>query len=98
MAAPTFHAIVMVDIESFGPRRNPVQVSLRQSMYETVQQACEDAHIEWDDVVVVDRDGGIMLLVPPATSMVDIAGRFVRALDANLAEKARMFSEAHRMR
>ena len=39
MAVPTFHAIVVVDIESFGPRTNPLQASLRQAMYDVVREA-----------------------------------------------------------
>jgi hypothetical protein len=98
MAAPTFHAIVVVDIESFGPRRNPVQASLRKNMYEVVQEAGTDAHLDWSAVTDLDRGDGVILLIPPPTSTVDLAGAFVRALDANLKEKASMFSEAHRMR
>jgi hypothetical protein len=98
MAVPTFHAIVVVDIESFGPRTNPLQASLRQAMYEVVREACGEARIEWDTTVALDRGDGIILLVPPATSAVTIAGQFMRALDAVLAEKAVIFSDAHRMR
>jgi hypothetical protein len=98
MAVPTFHAIVVVDIESFGPRTNPFQASLRQAMYDVVREACAEARIEWDTTVALDRGDGIILLVPPATSTVTIAGQFMRAMDAVLAEKAAIFSDAHRMR
>jgi hypothetical protein len=39
-----------------------------------------------------------MLLIPASVSMVHIAGSLVRALDANLQEKAAIFSDAHRLR
>jgi hypothetical protein len=98
MAIPTFHAIVVVDIESFGPRTNPFQASLRRAMYDVVREACAETGISWESLVVLDRGDGVILLVPPATSVVTIAGSFVRALDAVLKEKAAMFSDAHRMR
>ena len=34
MAVPTFQAIVVVDIESFGARANPFPVSLRRALRE----------------------------------------------------------------
>jgi hypothetical protein len=98
MAVPTFHAIVVVDIEGFGPRTNPFQASLRRAMYETLQEACVEARIDWVPIVALDRGDGVILLIPAATSAVVLAGAFVRALDAVLAEKAAMFSDAHRMR
>jgi class 3 adenylate cyclase len=98
MAVPTFHAIVVVDIEGFGPRTNPLQASLRQAMYDVVREACAEVRIEWDTTVALDRGDGIILLVPPAASTVTIAGQFMRAVDAVLAEKAAIFSDAHRMR
>src|SRR3954469_21468068 len=98
MAAPTFHGIVAVDIEGFGPRRTPIQASLRKSMYEVLEEACADAHIGWSDLTVADRDSGAMLLIPATVSMVHIAGSLVRALDENLKEKATIFSDAHRLR
>jgi class 3 adenylate cyclase len=98
MAVPTFHAIVVVDIERFGPRTNPFQASLRQAMYDVVREACAEARIQWDTTVALDRGDGIILLVPPTTSMVTIAGQFLHAVDAVLAEKAAIFSDAHRMR
>ncbi|HEY7273998.1 MAG TPA: hypothetical protein VH502_14795 [Actinoplanes sp.] len=98
MAVPTFHTIAVVDIERFGPRTNPGQASLRRAMYETLQEACAESGIDWAPIVALDRGAGVILLVPPATPVVHIAGAFVRALDAVLAEQAAMFSEAHRMR
>jgi hypothetical protein len=98
MAVPTFHTIAVVDIERFGPRTNPFQASLRRAMYDTLREACAESGIDWSPIVALDRGDGVILLVPPDTSVVNIAGAFVRALDAVLAEKAAMFSEAHRMR
>ena len=98
MAVPTFQAIVVVDIESFGSRANPFQVSLRRAMREVIRESCGQTHIDWDTVEALDRGDGLILLVPPATSTVTLAGAFVRMLDAMLRERAAMSSDAHRMR
>ena len=98
MAVPTFQAIVVVDIESFGARANPFQVSLRRAMREVIRGSCVQVHIDWDTVEALDRGDGLILLVPPATSTVTLAGAFVRMLDAVLKERAAMSSDAHRMR
>lgn len=42
MAVPTFHAIVVVDIEDFGPRMNPRQSSRRRAMQEACDQVTGD--------------------------------------------------------
>ncbi|SBT46199.1 nucleotidyl cyclase domain-containing protein [Micromonospora auratinigra] len=98
MAAPTPHSILVVDIEGFGKRSNPVQSSLRDSMYEVVRHAFADAHLNWADVHPQDRGDGILMLLPAATSVVALAGELVRALDAGLREKAKIYTAAHAMR
>ena len=98
MSVPTVHAVLVVDIESYGPRPNPFQASLRRAMYDVLREACADAGMDWESIVHLDRGDGVILLVPAATSIVTVAGPFLRDLDAVLAEKAAMFSRAHRMR
>ncbi|MFG1901463.1 hypothetical protein ACQP0I_25305 [Micromonospora carbonacea] len=98
MPVPTPHAIVVVDIEGFGRRTNPMQASLRTAMYGVVQRAFADAHLRWEEVFAQDRGDGILMLVPAPVSTVVLAGDLVRALDAGLREKARIFTETHAMR
>ncbi|MGC4807039.1 hypothetical protein [Micromonospora sp. DT233] len=98
MPVPTPHAIVVVDIEGFGRRSNPMQASLRTAMYEVVQNAFADVNLSWGDVFPQDRGDGILMLVPASVSTVVLAGDLVRALDAGLREKARIFTQAHAMR
>lgn len=98
MAVPTFRAIVVVDIESFGSRLNPFQASLRRAMYQVIRESCAGAGVDWDTLDTLDVGDGLILLVPTSTSTVTLAGLFVRTLDAMLGEKAAMFSDAHRMR
>jgi len=99
MATRSTHvSILVVDIEGYGRRPNPIQASLRTAMYDVVRGAVADCHLPWDEFTALDRGDGILLLVPPATSPVDLAGPLIRALDEGLTEKARMFSAAHAMR
>ncbi len=99
MPYPTFHFILVVDIEGFGKRTVPVQQSLRKAMYEVVQVAFEDTNLDWDTVVRLDRGDGILMLVPTTTgNSVVLAGSFVRALDAALQEKARIYTTEHQLR
>ncbi|ATO13229.1 hypothetical protein CO540_04800 [Micromonospora sp. WMMA2032] len=98
MPYPTFHFILVVDIEGFGRRVVPVQQSLRRAMYEVVRTAFEDVHIDWDTVVRLDRGDGILLLVPTTANSVVLAGAFVRALDDALREKARIYTAEHQLR
>ncbi|BCJ62795.1 hypothetical protein [Micromonospora endophytica] len=98
MPYPTFHFILVVDIEGFGKRTVPVQESLRKAMYEVVRTAFQDTHLDWESVVRLDRGDGILMLVPTTANSVVLAGPFVRALDAALREKARIYTVEHEIR
>ncbi|MGK5683265.1 hypothetical protein [Actinoplanes sp. URMC 104] len=98
MGVPTFQAIVVVDIESFGSRTNPFQEALRRDMTDVIGEALSTAGIDGQAVDRVGTGDGMILIVPPAVSAATLAGAFVRALDAALGHKATMASEALRMR
>lgn len=98
MAAPTTHFIVVIDIEGFSQRSDPVQRSLRHAMYQVLTTAVEDAHLAWEDFQPQDRGDGVLMIVGTHVSPVTLAGEFVRALDVGLAEKAAMYSADHQMR
>ncbi|GAA2522992.1 adenylate/guanylate cyclase domain-containing protein [Winogradskya humida] len=98
MRNPTFHYIVVVDVEGYGRRLVPVQASLRTAMYEVTENAFEDAGLDWESVVKLDRGDGILMLVPPTADGVTLAGKFVIALHESLREKAGFFSAEHQMR
>jgi len=93
-----FYSIMVVDIENFSGRSNPVQTSLRAAMYEVIDAAAQDAHLAWDRVVMEDRGDGLLLVIPPDLSQVSLAGDYVDALRDVLAEKARMYSAEHTLR
>jgi class 3 adenylate cyclase len=90
--------IMVIDIESFSTRSDPIQRSLRTAMYDVMSSAVADAHLDWSRFHSQDRGDGLLLLVEADQSPVALAGDLVRALDRQLAEKAQMFSAQHRMR
>jgi class 3 adenylate cyclase len=94
----SFYSIMVIDIENFSGRANPVQTSLRAAMYEVIATAAHDAHLPWERVVMEDRGDGMLLVIPPDLSQISLAGDFVDALRNVLAEKARMFSAEHALR
>jgi hypothetical protein len=94
----THYSIVVLDIESFSTRTNPIQQSLRSTMYEVVDDAVRGVFPEEHGIRREDRGDGILMLVPPTVSPVLLAGEFVRALDDGLKAKAAIFNEAHAMR
>ncbi|RKT17546.1 hypothetical protein BX285_1923 [Streptomyces sp. 1114.5] len=96
--AAVHHWIVVLDIEGFSTRPNPVQRSLRQAMYEVLRDALAEAGLPDGAVATEDRGDGVLVLVQPQVSPVLLAGALVRALDDCLAEKARIFNEAHALR
>jgi len=98
MGAPTSHFVVVVDIESFSGRSDPVQQSLRRAMYEVLKTAVDDAHLAWADFHPQDRGDGVIMLVGGHVSPVSLAGELVRALESGLAEKATVYNADHQMR
>jgi hypothetical protein len=90
--------ILVLDMESFSTRSDPIQRSLRDAMYEVVESAFTQAGIDRETVVTEDRGDGILMLVPPTVSPIRLAGPLVRALDDGLREKAQVFNAAHSLR
>jgi class 3 adenylate cyclase len=98
MRPPTNHFVVVVDIEDFSQRSDPVQRSLRRAMYEVLRTAVDDAHLAWADFHPQDRGDGVIMLVESHVSPVSLAGELVRALELGLLEKSVMYSADHKMR
>jgi hypothetical protein len=89
---------MFIDIENFSGRPDPVQKSLRRSLYEVVRTAATDANLSWESLRSQDRGDGLLLPVASDVSPVVLAGDFIRALDAGLAEKASMSNDLYAMR
>ncbi|GHF18113.1 hypothetical protein [Streptomyces morookaense] len=99
MQAEALHYWIMVlDVESFSPRKNPVQRAVRRAMYEVVEESLSRAGIAGQDVVMEDRGDGILILVPSTIPPVLLAGDFIRELHDNLRERAVLTSTAAAMR
>ncbi|MFJ8888383.1 hypothetical protein ACIRJR_33970 [Streptomyces sp. NPDC102402] len=90
--------IVVLDIENFSSRPDPIQRSLRAGMYEVLREALLLAGLPTEDVVTEDRGDGVLMIVPANVSPIVLAGPFVRALDEELRQKADVYSVAHAMR
>lgn len=99
MAGEARHCWIMaLDIENFSTRLDPVQRSLRGAMYETLGNAAERAGLPVAETAFEDRGDGVLMIVPGTASPVDLAGRFVRELDDELAQKSMVFGPGHAMR
>ncbi|MFH9617959.1 hypothetical protein [Streptomyces pratensis] len=90
--------IVVLDIENFSSRPDPIQRSLRAGMYEVLREALLVAGLATDDVVTEDRGDGVLMIVLATVSPMVLAGPFVRALDEELKQKAVVYGPAHAMR
>ncbi|MFJ9905001.1 hypothetical protein ACIRVK_19240 [Streptomyces sp. NPDC101152] len=92
------HWIVVLDIENFSSRRDPVQRRIRAAMYHVLRDAMERVGLAAADVVSEDRGDGVLMLVKSTVSPVLIAGPFLRELDAGLGEYAEGAKEDHAVR
>ncbi|MBY8881357.1 hypothetical protein [Actinacidiphila acidipaludis] len=92
------HWIVVLDLETFSTRSDPLQLSLRAAMYDVVRTAFGDAGVNAENVVMEDRGDGILMLVPSTVSPVRLAGPLLRALDDGLRAKAAIYGDAHSLR
>ena len=81
MTGPSYHALLAVDIESYGRRTELVQGAVRGTMYACVQQAAGESGLPWDDCVALDRGDSIILLVPPSVAPTVLLDPFVARLD-----------------
>lgn len=99
MTGEATHCWIMVlDIENFSTRPDPVQRSLRGTMYEVLEAALTRAGVELEDIAFEDRGDGVLMIVSGAVAPVALVGPFVRELDEELVRCARMFSRAYAMR
>ncbi len=96
-AAPQYYTILVVDIEGFGKRRNPVQALLREWLYRVLHEAIAAAGIDLAGAPEpADRGDGVFWLLPASTSKVTLTGPFIAALRAGLEAHERVSApEAH---
>jgi hypothetical protein len=94
----TYYAMVIVDIEQFGRRKNSDQHWLRRQMYDVLEAAAIQAGIPWSECHRVDRGDGVIILVPASVAKEVITEGFVRELDTELATYARRSGASVAMR
>ncbi|MEU6811305.1 hypothetical protein ABZ920_20395 [Streptomyces sp. NPDC046831] len=93
------YSILVVDIEKFGRRANPVQLWLREQLYGIVRAAFTESSIDWSGgPEPSDRGDGFFWLLPGSVDRTDLTGRFVEVLDQRLRAHARTSSEEGALR
>ncbi|MFE9253897.1 hypothetical protein [Streptomyces sp. NPDC006879] len=96
---PQYFVILVVDIESFGTRPNPVQSFLRNQLYELMEGALQGTGI---DAAAgsgpVDRGDGMFWLLPGTVPKTDLAGTFVDRLRTGLRAHAQTSNPAAALR
>ncbi|MEV4232354.1 hypothetical protein AB0J81_35850 [Streptomyces bobili] len=92
------YSILVVDIERFGRRANPVQLWLRERMYEIVGKAFSESGIDAESgPKPSDRGDGFFWLLS-GTDRTALTGRFVEVLDQKLRAHARTSNEEGALR
>ncbi|WP_199742513.1 hypothetical protein [Streptomyces triticirhizae] len=95
----TYHTIVVVDIEGFGRRPNPVQSWLRARLRQLLRDAFEGAGIDAEaGPAPEDRGDGAFLLLPGTVPKEDVTGPFVERLREGLRSHARTSGGEGRLR
>lgn len=94
---PTSSLIVILDIERFGERPDGVAADLRDSMYQIVGDALNDAGIAKEPRFLEDRGDGLIVLLPEA-GPVEVIGAFVRELETLVRHRAGSRTPQYRMR
>jgi hypothetical protein len=94
---PLYYTILVVDIEGFGRRRNPIQKLLRERLYRILGRAMEAAGLDTAQALKpADRGDGVFWLLPTAISKVMLTGPFIGVLGAELRAHQRVAArEAH---
>jgi hypothetical protein len=94
-----YHVIVVVDIEGFGSRSNPVQLWLRGHLYRVLQEAFEAAGVALDEAPPPqDRGDGAFWLLHGSVPKEDLTDLFINRLHAGLRMYAMVAGEAAGMR
>jgi hypothetical protein len=87
---PRYFQILVVDIESFGSRTNPVQKHLRAQLYRIIREAMAEMGVTMAELPVSDRGDGAFWLLPASASKVDLTERFITALRTRLEAYAQV--------
>ncbi len=83
---PEYRAIMVIDMAGSGRWDDCAQLRSREALDVLARAAFREAGIAWGELVVEDRGDGMILLIPPSVSKVDLLGPLVPALAAGLRE------------
>lgn len=97
--APQYYSILVVDIENFGIRRNPVQALLREGLYRILDDAADAVGIDvTGGPEPADRGDGAFWLLPASIPKITLTGPFITALRAGLEAHGQVSTPEARMR
>ncbi|MDL4817596.1 hypothetical protein, partial [Actinomadura opuntiae] len=77
-------SIVCVDVEKFGVRANPDQLTVRDAMFHALDTAFAESRVPLEHVAYEDRGDGALILVDPDVPKEHLAGAFPARLPARL--------------
>lgn len=69
---PEYRSIMVVDMAGSGRWPNQQQLRARAVLRTAIRDAMREAGITWADLAVEDRGDGMILLIPPKVSKVDL--------------------------
>src|SRR5438093_12175290 len=69
---PEYRSIMVVDMAGSARWHNLQQLRARRVLREAIREAIRQAGIAWTDLAVEDRGDGMILLIPPKVSKVDL--------------------------
>ncbi|MET8574258.1 hypothetical protein [Streptomyces sp. NPDC005012] len=92
------HWILVLDVENFSSRRDPVQERVRAAMYRALDGACERARLPRASRTTEDRGDGALVVVTPDVSPLLLVGPLMRELNEELVQHAEQTNEEHALR
>jgi hypothetical protein len=92
--------IVGVDISQYGDRRrdDEVQLYIRRSMYEILQEAFDASGVPWRMCHREDQGDGVLIVAPPQVSTAALINGLIPYLDARLRRHNKLASDAATIR
>jgi hypothetical protein len=86
-AGPTYHSILVVDVENSSGRSDPEKTALRQTLYQLLMAAFARSGLMWDECRGEDRGDGVYLLIPGTIRKLMLITVLINTLDQLLREQ-----------
>lgn len=65
--------VVVLDVEDYSSRTDPIQRSLRNAMYEVISEALTRSGLPTEEIVRDDRGDGVLMIISSSVSPVALA-------------------------